>query len=527
MELFLLFQQLFLTALVTLCVSFLLTKFFLSDGDGGHVERGQKGDQESVRLSKVLKVGGAKSKRKKVRFVDDGGDQEVGKVGNFSGFEDHVVGKVGNFSGFEGSDEGSDHGVDKVGNFSGFGDHGVGKDGDFSGFEGFEGESSGGFEVKLRDDREVFDGVAERDVGSGEVGGVVEELGVDRRCEIEGEIGFSDFEKSVKVVGGERCDLVGMVTEDMGEGNGNEGNWEDRYSSEKKDGCEEVVVDECVGVAGDDGVDDQSRELEVRKKLVVGENSEGDLEVKDVVNVAFDEDICIEEADNEKKVESGHDDVLEDRSGEVRVLKDLDPVQSAVDGVTKQENAVKSVIDNVVTINKLENENTSVTLASGGVVMDQNEEVRVVEVSQGTGVVEMDIENSLRKGLVSDDDDDWEGIERSDLQKVFAAAANYVENAGKADKLLNLGNDEQMQLYALHKIALEGPCYEGQPMALKIAARAKWNAWQRLGNMSPEVAMEQYISLLSDKDPGWKEGQTSNHQLKFNNYGRSPTGLDK
>lgn len=27
--------------------------------------------------------------------------------------------------------------------------------------------------------------------------------------------------------------------------------------------------------------------------------------------------------------------------------------------------------------------------------------------------------------------------------------------------------------------------------------------------MSPEVAMEQYISLLSDKDPGWREGQTS------------------
>lgn len=27
--------------------------------------------------------------------------------------------------------------------------------------------------------------------------------------------------------------------------------------------------------------------------------------------------------------------------------------------------------------------------------------------------------------------------------------------------------------------------------------------------MSPEVAMEQYVSLLSDKDPGWMEGQTS------------------
>lgn len=33
--------------------------------------------------------------------------------------------------------------------------------------------------------------------------------------------------------------------------------------------------------------------------------------------------------------------------------------------------------------------------------------------------------------------------------------------------------------------------------------RCARNAWQRLGNISPEVAMEQYISLLSNKDPGW------------------------
>ncbi|KAH1204014.1 Acyl-CoA-binding domain-containing protein 5 [Glycine max] len=33
--------------------------------------------------------------------------------------------------------------------------------------------------------------------------------------------------------------------------------------------------------------------------------------------------------------------------------------------------------------------------------------------------------------------------------------------------------------------------------------RCARNAWQKLGNMNPEVAMEQYISLLSDKFPGW------------------------
>ncbi|KAK1366900.1 Acyl-CoA-binding domain 3 [Heracleum sosnowskyi] len=554
MELFLLLKQLFVTAFVTLVVSFLLTRFFLSSSNGENVQTGQKGDQESLKLNKVLKVSGTKSKRKRVRFVDHGGVQEVGKVGNFSGFQgssDQEVGKVGNFTGFEGSNDGiGDHGVDKVGDFGGFegsndgiNDQGVDKVGDFSGFEGSNGGSGDHGGDKVGDfsglegfdgDGQVFDGVVERDVGRGEGVGVVEELGCEGRCEIEGGIVDFGFGKSVELVsdeggvGGEGSELVEMVIE----GDGTEKNLGDRDSSdvsvEKKSGCEEVVADVCVGGAGDEGVYDHSGEFEVQKGLVVEERSEGDLKKGDVVSAALDEEVCIEEADNEKMVDLGNDDVLGDHSGEVRVLKDLDSGKGVADGVVKQENVVNAATDNVV-INKLTEsdmvgDDTSVALASGDVVMDQNEEVRVVEVSQGTGVKEeMDEGNSVEKGLVSDEDDDWEGIERSDLEKVFAAAANYVENGGKTDKLLNLRNDEQMQLYALQKIAMEGPCYEGQPMALKINARAKWNAWQKLGNMSPEVAMEQYVSLLSDKDPGWKEGQTSVDKLDLLEYANPGT----
>lgn len=35
--------------------------------------------------------------------------------------------------------------------------------------------------------------------------------------------------------------------------------------------------------------------------------------------------------------------------------------------------------------------------------------------------------------------------------------------------------------------------------------RCARNAWQKLGNMSPEEAMEQYVTLLSDRVPGWME----------------------
>lgn len=442
MEFFLLFQQLFLTAFVTLVLSFFLTKFFLSPTSSDYVNKGQKGDQETVKLNKVLKVSGVKSKRKRVRFADDGDD-------------DHGVVKVGEFSGFEG------------------------KVGDFSGFEESVSEFSGGLEVGLKDDGLVFDGLGDqREVGCGGDVEVVEELGVEERFDIEGGILDSGFEKSVKLlsddVGGEGSELMEMVVED----NENERDLENQDLGDvnvaKKNSCEMVVDDKCVGVAAGDGdVHDQSGEVEAPKESVGEERSVGDSKDDDVVNAAFDRKNCFEEVDIEKRVGLGYNDVLEDHTGEVRVLKDLVSADSIVERVIKEENIVDSANDEVV-ISEMVGNDTSVTLASACVVVDQSEDVRVVEVSQGTVVENVEKGDSAGKGLVSDEDDDWEGIERSDLEKVFAAAANYVDSGGKADKLLNLGNDEQMQLYALHKIAMEGPCYEGQPMALKISARAKW-----------------------------------------------------
>ncbi|XP_061355684.1 acyl-CoA-binding domain-containing protein 3-like [Gastrolobium bilobum] len=146
---------------------------------------------------------------------------------------------------------------------------------------------------------------------------------------------------------------------------------------------------------------------------------------------------------------------------------------------------------------------------------DETEEFgpQAVEETRNTEFVEeISVEPSTEK-LISvvenddgndddDDDDDWEGIERSELENVFMAASEFV-GGGEDNRLSSVGSDVQMELYGLHKVATEGPCRDPQPMPLKLSARAKWNAWQKLGNMSPEVAMEQYISLLSDKVPGW------------------------
>ncbi|KAG8632669.1 acyl-CoA-binding domain-containing protein 3 isoform X1 [Manihot esculenta] len=131
-------------------------------------------------------------------------------------------------------------------------------------------------------------------------------------------------------------------------------------------------------------------------------------------------------------------------------------------------------------------------------VVEESEEIRVVK-SRGTEKAE------VKKIEIDSDEDDWEGIERSELEQVFAKAVKFVEHRDKDGGLTSAGNDVQMELYGLHKIATEGPCREQPPMALKVTARAKWNAWQRLGNMNQEVAMEKYIDLVSDKVPGWME----------------------
>ncbi|KAL0366258.1 UNVERIFIED_CONTAM: Acyl-CoA-binding domain-containing protein 3 [Sesamum radiatum] len=145
--------------------------------------------------------------------------------------------------------------------------------------------------------------------------------------------------------------------------------------------------------------------------------------------------------------------------------------------------------------------------------IDQKVGNTLVDSGENEGLVTGDVEEEEKgkegdESVDDDEDDDWEGIERSELEKVFAGAVNYLEYGGKGkdkndDWLAKLSSDVQMQLYGLHKVAVEGPCHEPQPMALKVSARAKWNAWQRLGSMGREAAMEQYIRLLSDSKPGW------------------------
>ncbi|KAF9616398.1 hypothetical protein IFM89_029652 [Coptis chinensis] len=74
------------------------------------------------------------------------------------------------------------------------------------------------------------------------------------------------------------------------------------------------------------------------------------------------------------------------------------------------------------------------------------------------------------------------------------------------DSNQRVSSENQLQLYGFYKIATQGPCTTPQPSALNMSARAKWNAWQRLGSMSAEEAMQMYIKLVCDLYPSWTAG---------------------
>lgn len=132
-------------------------------------------------------------------------------------------------------------------------------------------------------------------------------------------------------------------------------------------------------------------------------------------------------------------------------------------------------------------------------VSDDNTSVLAEKGSVTAGDVFMD-------DVLTDDDDDWEGVESTELDEAFSAATAFVA-ASAADKMAHkVGNDAQLQLYGLYKIATEGPCSTPPPPAFKLTARAKWNAWQKMGAMPPEDAMQKYVDIVTELFPTWASG---------------------
>ncbi|XP_041454780.1 enoyl-CoA delta isomerase 2-like isoform X2 [Lytechinus variegatus] len=60
------------------------------------------------------------------------------------------------------------------------------------------------------------------------------------------------------------------------------------------------------------------------------------------------------------------------------------------------------------------------------------------------------------------------------------------------------GNEVKLQIYALYKQATTGKCNISKPGAFNIVAKAKWTAWDSLGDMSQDQAKEKYVGIVND-----------------------------
>jgi len=79
----------------------------------------------------------------------------------------------------------------------------------------------------------------------------------------------------------------------------------------------------------------------------------------------------------------------------------------------------------------------------------------------------------------------------------------FGEKTAKSDE-----NSIKLKLYSHFKCATVGPCsiYGGtQPWVVQLEARAKWDAWNELGEISQDVAKTQYCEILNEINPEWEK----------------------
>lgn len=92
----------------------------------------------------------------------------------------------------------------------------------------------------------------------------------------------------------------------------------------------------------------------------------------------------------------------------------------------------------------------------------------------------------------------------SDLAATYKSALAYV-NSGGDKSLKKPSQSQQLAFYGLYKQEACGKCNEKQPSRLQVVARAKHDAWAKLGSMSQEEARKEYVAALTKSDPSWQK----------------------
>lgn len=81
------------------------------------------------------------------------------------------------------------------------------------------------------------------------------------------------------------------------------------------------------------------------------------------------------------------------------------------------------------------------------------------------------------------------------IEEVFDSAVSIVRNLPKEGPI-KPSDDLKLRLYAFYKQATHGPNDTLKPRFYQIVDGYKWEAWTKLGEMSKEDAMSNYIAEL-------------------------------
>ncbi|CAG7703261.1 unnamed protein product [Allacma fusca] len=78
------------------------------------------------------------------------------------------------------------------------------------------------------------------------------------------------------------------------------------------------------------------------------------------------------------------------------------------------------------------------------------------------------------------------------VKEEFDKAVEFIQNLPKEGPYQPSDN-AKLEFYGWYKQATEGKCTAEKPSFYNLVAKAKWNAWNDLGDMAKEEAMVQYI----------------------------------
>ncbi|KAJ8274007.1 hypothetical protein COCON_G00086320 [Conger conger] len=88
------------------------------------------------------------------------------------------------------------------------------------------------------------------------------------------------------------------------------------------------------------------------------------------------------------------------------------------------------------------------------------------------------------------------GLEGEELEIEFEAAADRLPSL-----VQNATREQLLYLYARYKQVKAGKCNTAKPGFFDFEGQRKWQSWKQLGDLSPEQAMQEYVSCVHALDP--------------------------